>query len=48
MLGYCYLNGKGVAMNVEEARLWLTKAAAQGDNSAVSLLKELQNKSSSK
>jgi len=48
MLGYCYLNGKGVAINVEEARLWLTKAAAQGDNSAVSLLKELQNKSPSK
>lgn len=48
MLGYCYMNGKGVAINVEEARLWLTKAAGQGDNSAVSLLKELQNKSSSK
>ena len=47
-LGYCYAHGRGVPLDIEEARLWLTRAGGQGDDSAVSLLKELGVKGAQK
>ena len=47
-LRYCYAHGRGVPLDLEEARLWLTRAGGQGDDNAVSLLKELSVKGAQK
>jgi hypothetical protein len=47
-LGYCYAHGRGVPLDIEEAKLWLTRAGGQGDDNAVSLLKELSVKGAQK
>lgn len=39
--GYAFMYGKGVSKNEEQARLWLSKAAANGDNGSNKLLAEL-------
>jgi len=38
MLGICYLNGTGVAQDVEEAVQWFHKAAEQGHEEAIEWL----------
>lgn len=40
-LGGCYVVGRGVALNKEEAVPWLRKAAAQGEPNAKAALKGL-------
>ena len=40
-LGYCYLKGNGVSRNISKAKEWLRKAADQGDEDAIELLREL-------
>ena len=40
-LGVSYFSGKGVAKDKEKARLWLTKAAENGNESAEQRLLDL-------
>lgn len=40
-LGYCYYYGHGVTQSCEEAKIWLQKAADQGDQRANDLLRSL-------
>ena len=41
-MGSSYVDGCGVEKNLSEAKKWLGKAAAQGHEQAVELLKELR------
>jgi hypothetical protein len=41
-LGTIYLNGKGIGKNVREAVYWFRRAAAQGDEMAKEILRELR------
>ena len=38
MLGLCFRNGYGVAVNIDSARYWLSKAAARNDKRAINEL----------
>ena len=40
-LGQCYKDGKGVAKDLKKARLWLQKAAKQGNDGARAALADL-------
>ena len=40
-LGVMYANGDGIETSYSKAREWFTKAAAQGDESAINRLKQL-------
>ena len=46
-LGYCYKEGDGVIKNLNQAREWYTKAAAQGDAEAQTQLDSLNATNSS-
>ena len=41
-LGKMYIDGVGVTRDVNEAKIWLGKSAAQGNAKAAELLKSLQ------
>ena len=40
-LGYCYVNGDGTEVDLGKARYWYARAAAKGDEDAISTLAEL-------
>ena len=40
-LGGCYYYGKGIAKDIDEAIMWWSKAAEQGDEGAIEMLKQL-------
>ena len=39
MLGNCYLHGEGVEADLDEAKRWYARAAANGDERAIELLR---------
>ena len=41
LVGACFVKGDGVPANLEEARRWLGRAAAKGDQNATRLLQRL-------
>ena len=40
-LGMCYIGGKGVKADTKQAAEWIVKAARQGDEKALNVLKAL-------